>query len=232
MVEFSKAQATAPIFNAPGAVLALIVVLAGIHGLLQLLGPDWQDWAFKTFSFIPYRLWAAEGQFAPGSSIWSFLTYAFLHGDWLHLIFNSLWLLVFGTPAARYLGTGRFLALSAFAAVTGAVASLIVNWQAFIVMVGASGAVSGLLAAAIPIMYGQRVIGGVRPLSFDELLRSSKALGFMAIWLAVTLFSGAWGWTGTEFRGQGAIAWEAHVGGFIGGLIGFYALARRQVRSG
>ena len=211
--------------------MALIGVLAAIHLALYLLGEDWQVWSLYAFSFIPKRFSAAPGDLIPGSQVWSFLTYGFLHADWMHLLFNSLWLLVFGTPVARYLGGLRFYGLCAIATVAGALASLILHWQQFVIMVGASGAVSGLLAAAIPIMYGWRVPGGVRPLSLSELIRNSRALSFMAIWLAITLFSGAWGWTGTGFMDQGSIAWEAHIGGFLGGLAGFYLLAQRQVQS-
>jgi membrane associated rhomboid family serine protease len=150
----------------------------------------------------------------------------------MHLTFNSLWLLVFGTPVARYLGSGRFLLLSLVAGVAGGLASLALHWGEEVFVIGASGAVSGLLAAAIPIMYGRRVLGGARPLSFAEFLTSPRALMFTAIWLALTLFSGAAGWTGNSFMAEGGIAWEAHVGGFLGGLLAFYALAPRTVRSG
>lgn len=229
---WDRGRGQPPIFNAPRPVVALIAVLAAIHLVLYLLGEDWQIWALYAFSFIPKRLSADAGDMISGSQAWSFLTYGFLHADWMHLLFNSLWLLVFGTPVARYLGGLRFFLLCAIATIAGAVASLILHWQQFVIMVGASGAVSGLLAAAIPIMYGWRVPGGVRPLSFTELLRSTRALTFMAVWLAITLYSGAWGWTGTGFMEQGAIAWEAHVGGFLAGLAGFYLLAWRQVQRG
>ena len=53
----------------------------------------------------------------------------------------------------------------------------------------------------------------------------------MGIWLVVTLASGAAGWTGNSFMAEGGIAWEAHLGGFIAGLAGFYALAARAVRA-
>jgi membrane associated rhomboid family serine protease len=152
-----------------------------------------------------------------------------LHGDWMHLLFNSLWLLVFGTPVARYLGSLRFFVLSLVAGIVGGLSSLLLHWGQDLFVIGASGAVSGLLAAAIPIMYGRRVPGGARPLSFGELVTSSRALMFTAIWLGLTLVSGASGWTGNSFAADSGIAWEAHIGGFIGGLAAFYALAPRRV---
>jgi membrane associated rhomboid family serine protease len=165
-----------------------------------------------------------------GSQYWSLATYMLLHGDWMHLGFNCIWLLIFGTPVARYLGSLRFLALCLISGVIGGLASLLLHWGQELFVIGASGAVSGLLAAAIPIMYGRKVWGGARPLTFGEFLTNPRALMFTAVWLALTLFSGAAGWTGNSFMAEGGIAWEAHVGGFVGGLLAFYALAPRTVR--
>ncbi|MCB1377546.1 MAG: rhomboid family intramembrane serine protease [Alphaproteobacteria bacterium] len=220
-----------PVFNAPAVVLLSIAALAGIHALLAVAGEDWEIWAMYAFAFIPARFAGNSFPSIPGSQVWSFLTYAFLHGGWTHLLFNCLWLLIFGTPVARFLGPLRFLVLCAVAAIAGAFASLLLHWGAVVIVVGASGAISGLLGAAIPIMYGKRVPGmGVHPLSPGELLRNGKALGFMAIWLAITLLSGASGWTGNSFMDEGGIAWEAHIGGFLGGLATFYLLWGAGVR--
>jgi membrane associated rhomboid family serine protease len=221
----------APVFNAPGVVIAVIAILVAVHLVLQWAGEGWTNWALGAFALIPAR-WTLPGYpMLPGSEYWSLVTYMFLHGDWMHLIFNALWLLIFGTPAARYLGSGRFLLLCLAAGLAGGLASLFVHWGENILVIGASGAVSGLLAAAIPIIYGWRVPGGVLPLSPGELLRNPRALGFMLIWLAITLFSGGAGWTGQSFLTETAIAWEAHIGGFIGGLIAFYVMAPRRRRA-
>ena len=218
---------TAPVFNAPASVLALIGLLVAIHALLAVLGEVWQVWSLYALALNPVRFTDPGFPMPEGSQYWSLVTYMLLHGDWMHLTFNSLWLLVFGTPVARYLGSGRFLLLALAAGIVGALSSLALHWGQQVFVIGASGAVSGLLAAAIPIMYGRRVPGGARPLSFGEFLTSPRALMFTAIWLSLTLVSGAAGWTGNSFMSEGGIAWEAHVGGFVGGLLAFYALAPR-----
>lgn len=216
-----------PVFNAPAIVLAVIGVLIACHVLLAILDGGWQVWSLYALALNPIRFTDPGFPGPEGAKYWSLLTYMLLHGDWMHLTFNSLWLLVFGTPVARDLGSLRFLLLSLAAGVAGALASLALHWGEQVFVIGASGAVSGLLAAAIPIMYGRRVLGGARPLSISEFLTSPRALMFTAIWLALTLFSGAAGWTGNGFMEEGGIAWEAHVGGFLGGLLAFYALAPR-----
>lgn len=224
-------QAAQPIFNVPPVVVAVIAVLVAVHVILGFMGEDWIGWALYAFALIPAR-WTLPGYpMLPGSEYWSLVTYMVLHGDWMHLMFNSLWFLIFGTPVARYLGSVRFLLLCLAAGLAGGLASLFLHWGENVVVIGASGAVSGLLAAAIPIMYGWRVPGGVLPLPPSGLLASPRALGFMLVWLAITLFSGGAGWTGQAFLTESAIAWEAHIGGFLGGLIAFYAMTLRHIRA-
>lgn len=220
-----------PVFNAPWSVVAVIGVLVAIHVLLWVMGEDWQIWASYWLALIPARFTDPLFPMPPGSQFWTLATYALLHSDWMHITFNSLWFLIFGTPVARYLGHGRFLLLALVSSVIGGLASLALHWGEQVFVIGASGAVSGLVGAAIPIMYARRLPGGGgQPLGFGELLRDRNALGFMAMWLVITLASGATGWVGNGFVQESGIAWEAHLGGFAGGLACFYALTSRQVR--
>jgi len=117
---------------------------------------------------------------------------------------------------------------------------LAAHWNDQSIMVGASGAVSGLMAAAVPIMYGRNLHWAgwsagdpltTRPLSFSEFLHNRNALIFTAVFLAITLYSGATGFTGNSYVEDGEIAWQAHLGGFLTGLAAFYLLRPRQVPS-
>ncbi len=225
-----------PLFRAPKVVLILIAILVGVHVVFLLAGEDWQVWSLYAFSFIPARI--SGGAPFPaiwGSQVWSFVTYGLLHADMMHLFFNSLWLLVFGSVVARRLGPLKFLVLACVSTIMGAVATLLTHWGEVAIVIGASGAVSGLMAAAIPLMYGAGLrlgdtyrmdIATVRPLRPLEILTNRRAFIFTLIWMAVTLFSGASGWTGASFIEEGRIAWEAHIGGFVAGLIAFYWLDR------
>ncbi len=233
-----ETPAKEPFFRAPKVVLILIAQLAIVHGVVQVAGESWQVWSLYAFSLIPARI-TGEAAFPAiwGSQVWSFMTYAFLHADWLHLFFNSLWLLIFGSVVARRLGPFRFLVLAAAAAILGAVATLLTHWGEVAIVIGASGAVSGVMAAAIPLMYGGGLrlgdtyridIATVTPLRPFEILTNRRAFIFTLVWIAVTLFSGASGWTGASFVEEGRIAWEAHLGGFIAGLFTFYWLDPRN----
>ena len=227
-----------PFFRAPKVVLILIAILVGVHIAIQLGGENWQIWSLYALAFIPARIsGAAPFPAIWGSQAWSFVTYGLLHADMMHLFFNNLWLLVFGSVVARRLGTARFLVLVCISTIMGAAATLLTHWGEAAIMIGASGAVSGLMAAAIPLIYGSGLrlgdtyrvdIATVRPLRPLQMLTNRRAFIFTLIWIAVTLFSGASGWTGPSFIEEGRIAWEAHLGGFVAGLIAFYWLDQRN----
>ena len=211
--------------NAPPVVLVLIAVLVVIHLLIQIGGEEWQIWTLYAFALIPARFDGSDGTaMIEGSQYWSLITYGFLHDGWLHVLFNSVWLLIFGTRVAQQFGSLRFLAIAFISTLGGALAMLWVYWGVFIVIVGASAAVSGLLAAAIPIMFGRPGA----PLSFSRFLRDRRALIFMFIFLGMTLLTGVQGLPG--FADGGRIAWEAHLGGFVAGLLSFFIISRERVQ--
>jgi membrane associated rhomboid family serine protease len=220
-----KSTSGGPLVNAPLVVLVLIAVLLIINLLLQIGGPNVVNWAQNDFALIVIRFaGGAQTEMIPGSQYWSLITYAFLHEGWMHVLGNSLWLLVFGTPVARQFGALRFLAVALVSTLGGALAMLWVYWGVNIIVVGASAAVSGLLAAAIPIMFGRPGA----PLTFGELLRDRRALVFTFVFLGMTLFTGVQELPG--FADSGRIAWEAHIGGFVAGLLSYFILNRERMQ--
>lgn len=228
-----------PAINIPTVVLVVLGVLLAVHLVLWGFGEDWQIWSIYALSFIPSRFGGEAVAFPEGAQYWSFLTYGLLHADAFHLGSNLLWLLIFSTPVARRWSVWRYLALLALSAIAGAAAMLFTHWGKFIVVVGASAAVSATLSAAIPIFFGPdyRLRGNelldhakLRVLSFGELIRHRQALAFTALFLVMTLFTGASQSLGqTAFTGESAIAWEAHLAGFIAGIGLFYLLDRSSL---
>lgn len=158
---------------------------------------------------------------------WTALTYAFLHGSWLHVGLNSVWLAAFGTPIARRCGTGRFLALSAVSAIGGAVLYALMNPMQVIPMIGASGAVSGLMAAASWFIFapagwhweGRLTEPHERPRQpLGDLVRNRPFLIFLAVWFGTNYLFAV---VQPVSLAEGSVAWEAHVGGFLSGLLVF-----------
>ena len=214
-----------PIVNAPPVVLALIAVLFVIHLLIQIGGDNWANWALNAFALIPERFaGGARTEMIPGSQYWSLITYGFLHEGWMHLLGNSLWLLIFGTPVARKFGALRFLAIAFVSTLGGGLAMLWIYWGVRMIVVGASAAVSGLLAAAIPIVFATPGT----PLTFRKLLCDRRALIITFIFLGMMLLTGVQEIPG--FADNGRIAWEAHIGGFVAGLLSYFVINRERVQ--
>jgi membrane associated rhomboid family serine protease len=160
---------------------------------------------------------------------WTLLTYALLHGSWTHLTVNAVWLLAFGAPVARRFGTARFFALLAFTAFTGAMFHFFSHSDAVEPLIGASAAVSGAMAAATRFVFqpgaplGPMPLQGengylLRALSLRETFSDRRTLMFLAVWFGVNFITGI---VSPNIMGGDTIAWEAHVGGFIGGLFAF-----------
>jgi membrane associated rhomboid family serine protease len=226
------------LINLPPVVLIVIGVLIAVHFVLQFANQPWQSWVQFAFAFIPARFGPGPFPQLPGSAYWSMFTYAFLHADWFHVATNSVWLAIFSKPVATWMGTARYLAILVISIIAGAVAGLVVHWGQFVIMVGASAGVSGVLAAAIPIMYGgdsgqpnqpTGILSHFRPLSPMQFLTNRRALIFTFIWLGATMITATSQYmTGTAFLEERVVAWEAHLGGFIAGLISFYLLDRKR----
>ena len=220
-----------PAIQLPVVVWAVLGVLLAVQVILTLGGQGWVMWTNYLFAFIPARFGPAPFPQATGSAWWSMLTYGFLHADWVHLLTNSLWLAIFSKPVSMRLGAGRYLALLVISVIAGAVASLVTHWGENLIMVGASAGVSGILAAAIPLMHGRfdsmldPTGSELRPLKPMEILKDSRALTFTLMWLGLTLITASSQYVnGQAFIEQRTIAWEAHLGGFIAGFIAFYLL--------
>lgn len=157
------------------------------------------------------------------------LTYALLHGGWTHLGLNGIWLVAFGTPVARRFGAARFLVFFAIAAIAGA----LTHWALFPFgaepLIGASAAVSGCMGAAVRFAFrtprGLEDEGDTRPdESLAATVRDRRALAFLVAWFATNALFGI-GAMATGLSDQ-PVAWQAHIGGFLVGLLFFRVFDR------
>jgi membrane associated rhomboid family serine protease len=166
---------------------------------------------------------------------WTTVTYALLHANWTHVGFNCLWLVAFGAAVARRFGLVRFLIFAVFAAIAGAAAHYITHIDDVQIVIGASAVVSAAMAAAARFVFqpgaplnANSIFADPREgdhayrkpaLSLVGILSDQRALTFLVIWFLVNLLFGLTPVL-SGFAG-GAVAWEAHVGGFFFGLLAF-----------
>jgi membrane associated rhomboid family serine protease len=235
--DFADEPKREPILTIPGAMTALLALLAAIHGLRALLPVELGDWVIWVFGFVParYDLPLSDPRFPGGApaAIWSFLTYSLLHADLSHIVFNALWLLPFGSALARRFSPARFYLFLAVTAIAGAIAHLLTHQHEVAPMIGASAAVSGAMAAAIRFAFGHGsflafgrrrradadAAARVAALPLTRALRNPRVLGFLAVWFGINIVFGV----GSISVGAPAqsIAWQAHIGGFLAGLLLF-----------
>jgi membrane associated rhomboid family serine protease len=229
----------------PKAVWVSVLILCAVHLALYFAGANIEAWANFLLAFIPARLDPSQGV----GQYWfakytSFFTYGLLHANLPHLVSNCIWLLIFGTPVARRLTISRFFIVAAAGSFGGALATQLQYFydHTNVILVGASASVSALMAAATPIMFGQGSVFSrtstdeaakrVPVLSFRDLLKSQQAVAFMATFLGLQLFTGAAQVVEVvALLDQRNIAWQAHLGGFVAGLLAFYALESSKVHA-
>jgi membrane associated rhomboid family serine protease len=249
-----------PIFNLPRVVIVIVALLAAIEAFSQLLSPEaylelLRRFAFVpgrfTYAFAPERVAHALNSITDGGELraqaaafflgdgkpqwWTPLTYAFLHGSWLHVGMNSLWFAAFGAAVARRFGGPRFLFFCAVAAIAGAAMHYVTHMTDLQPAVGASAAVSGVMAAAVRFVFqpgaplgeslgfAERADEGMAyrqpALPLRKILSNRTAISFLFFWFLANFLFGVipvpLGVT------DATVAWEAHIGGFLTGLLAF-----------
>ncbi len=217
-----------PLLNLPGIITASLALIFGVQILLELayyLAPQSGIDNFIYFygGFIAAR-YSSVGGMADMSGLWTPLTYSFLHGGWEHLIFNALWLAIFGSPVARRIGRWRFCALWVVTSTIAAFVFYFLNMDSTNLLVGASGVISGLTGAACRFVWSPKMSGGMVGaagngplLSVTQALSNRAVLSFVVVWFVANVLLAAVGSNATAM----AIAWEAHLGGFLAGFLLF-----------
>jgi membrane associated rhomboid family serine protease len=220
-----------PIFNVPASVLAALGVLAAVHALLSLLPEPEAVRTTLALAFIPARYveLGADLPWGVPAMAGSFLTYALVHADLTHLVINAAWLLAFGSAVAMRIGGLRFMLFSALCTAAGALVFLALEWGAAVPVVGASGAVSGLMAAAFRFLFAvndehdayalRHSPRSVPLMSVPAMLANRRVLTVIAVWIGINLVVAAV--APAVLSTGGGIAWQVHLGGFLVGLLCF-----------
>lgn len=204
-----RPQQSEPVFNAPWTVPALMAaIVASFFLQTRIADEGWLAYALFPVEVTRYGRWE------------TLVASLFLHGGWLHALMNAAGVLAFGAPVARLFGRGPGGALGFFGfyLLCGVLAGLgfvMAHPQGMAPVVGASGAVSGLMGAAARLIERRGRLGP---------LLGRTPVGMSIAWVAVNLIFGLT--TLTPGAGGAPIAWEAHLAGFFAGLLLVGPLAR------
>ncbi len=210
----------------PAVVIALAAIFAAIFIVQKIAPPGFEAMLGDRFGLSPMRLVAGlrgEGALGPrrlSETLAPLFTHAFIHASAPHLLFNLLWFFVFGTPVARRFDSPvRFIALFLCCSAAGALFFTLFHYRDPTLLVGASGGILGLLGALVRFGFHRpysRPVSkkGVLPLTDNSLLTWAAVI--IAMNASVAIFG-----SGAPGAGNADIAWQAHVGGFLFGLIAF-----------
>jgi membrane associated rhomboid family serine protease len=187
--------------------------------------------AITEWGVVPARLTGAwgRGEFVSFDSL-TLLSSQFLHGGWLHLLGNMLYLWVFGNNVEDAMGHGRFIAFYVICGIAAALAQAIPDPTSAVPMVGASGAISGVLGAYMLLYPHARVLLGL-PLGFFIVqLGRFPAVWVLAAWFGMQLAMNLLTPSNPLEPEGGGVAFRAHIGGFLAGMILIPLFKRRGVR--
>lgn len=154
------------------------------------------------------------------------LTSMFLHGGWMHLGGNMLYLWIFGDNLEKVMGAGRFVLFYLVCGVVASFAHILFGGGSMVPAVGASGAISGVLGGYLLLFPQNRI----RVLTRGGIMQV-PALVVLGFWIVIQLFNGMGSMVATSETGGGGVAYMAHIGGFVAGLllVKLMASPRREV---
>lgn len=201
-----------PAFNVPPGVGLLVLVNLVTFAAVWLMPESWSHLMLGFAGLIPARFFAAWSQadmHAQAIDYVPFVSYMFLHAGFTHLLFNMGFLLAFGGGVERRVGKLRMLGFYLLCGVLAGIFYALLHRADAVLLMGASGAISGLFGGALRFLINE----------------PKRALIASGVWLVFTV---AFGLVGDAGMADGAgIAWEAHVGGFLAGILLFPLFDRR-----
>jgi membrane associated rhomboid family serine protease len=199
-------------------VLILLNVLVFVYELLLPSEYALNSLVF-TWGLVPYRLVQLDPR-----AIVTIFTSMFMHSGFMHIIGNMLYLWIFGDNIESALGSFRFIVFYLLCGVGAAMGQVLINPVSEIPMIGASGAISGVLGAYL-LLYPRAEVETLVILGYFVRLVRMPALVVLGFWIILQLFSGL---ASLGMDASGGVAFFAHVGGFVTGLVLVLLLRRRR----
>lgn len=214
-----------PASSRPLVTYVIIVICVLVTLYMSTLGEGSASWNRFVFRYgaIPGEI-MGQGGVAVADEYPTLITSMFLHGGWIHLAGNMLYLWIFGDNVEDLFGHLGFLIFYIVTGIAAVLTHILLDPNSSVPLVGASGAISGVLGAYLVLFPRARILSLI-PFGFFSRFVHIPAIYFLPIWFVIQLISGL----GSVVAGQAeGVAWWAHVGGFIAGVVLAFVFARRR----
>lgn len=198
----------------PRIATAIVAVMAAVQIIAWILPPESQ---LRLMAWLGTYLFARDGTLMP-HRIYSLFTSWTVHDGIFHVLFNALWIVAFGRTVVRYLGNFGYVVFFLLTSAVGSFAGVAAHWGEPAIVIGASGAVFGLIGAGAYVLTQGATVGR----------KIGAMIGYVAIFMALNLGFALMG--GESFGVQGAISWQAHAGGMAAGVVLFPIIAALRSR--
>lgn len=192
-----------------------IIALNVLVYLLEMAQGDRLNQFILTYGLVPARYSVPQiaAYFTTEQQAFSFLSFMFLHGGFWHLLGNMWSLYIFGDNVEDRLGSIRYLLFYILCGWASGISHLLINWHSQVPTIGASGAIAGVMGAYMILHPHSKILTFI-PIFFLPYFIEVPAFFFLGIWFIFQFISAA----GSSADGPG-IAWWAHIGGFVFGII-------------
>lgn len=206
---------TQPSYSAPVVTIVIIVVNALVFLFEVSLDPYSRNYFIAHYGLVPDRFQAQD-----------VITSMFLHGGWLHLIGNMWFLWIYGDNVEDVLGHAKYLLFYLLCGIAAGLTHLIFNPFSRMPTVGASGAIAGVMGAYL-VKFPRARITTLVPIFIFFTTIDLPAVFLLVYWFVIQFFSGV-GSIGYSHASEGGVAWFAHVGGFLTGIVLVLLLGTRE----
>jgi len=198
----------------------MLIILNGMVFYYELKLDETGLYRFtQIWGLIPFQLTAN-----PAETWVTIFSSMFLHGGWFHILSNMWVLAIFGDNIEDRLGGGRYLIFYLLSGTAAALVQAYLSPASNLPMIGASGAIAGVLGAYL-ILFPRARIASIVPIFFLFTLVEIPATIFLGFWFVLQLFSG---WLALQGANTSGVAWWAHIGGFVFGMLAVSLFVRRR----
>ena len=206
---------TQPSYSTPYVTILLIVLNALVFLFEVTLDPYSRDYFIRGYGIVPAHFASVN-----------LLTSMFLHGGWLHLIGNMWFLWIYGDNVEDVLGHAKYLLFYLLCGAAAGLTHVVFNADSHLPTVGASGAIAGVMGAYLVKFPHSRIVTLVPIFVFFTTVDIPAAF-ILLYWFVIQFFSGV-GSIGESHLSKEGVAWFAHVGGFLAGILLVFVLGTQQ----